>query len=105
MKLNDLIINKKSLGNRLWLVAVAPAYEYQNNKRTDTILGYRYTVALPDKGLDKVDVRIEGQQQMEAPNGYEEVIFDNLEVFLYWSRGDYHVGAKATGIHLANHKA
>ena len=32
-----------------------------------------------------------------APNGYEEVRFDNLEVFIYWSKGDYHVGAKATG--------
>ena len=94
MKLTDLIVSPKSLGDKLWLVDVSPAYEYQNNRRTDTVLGYRYSIAMPERGLDKVDVRIDGQQQMDAPNGYEEVRFDNLEVFIYWSKGDYHVGAK-----------
>ena len=92
------------LGDKLWLVDVSPAYEYQNNRRTDTVLGYRYSIAMPERGLDKVDVRIDGQQQMDAPNGYEEVRFDNLEVFIYWSKGDYHVGAKATGIHIVTPK-
>ena len=105
MKLTDLIVSPKSLGDKLWLVDVSPAYEYQNNRRTDTVLGYRYSIAMPEHGLDKVDVRIDGQQQMDAPDGYVEVRFDNLEVFIYWSKGDYHVGAKATGIHLVNPKA
>ena len=105
MKLTDLIVSPKSLGDKLWLVDVSPAYEYQNNRRTDTVLGYRYSIAMPEHGLDKVDVRIDGQQQMDAPDGYVEVRFDNLEVFIYWSKGDYPVGAKATGIHLVNPKA
>lgn len=104
MKLTDLIVSPKSLGDKLWLVDVSPAYEYQNNRRTDTVLGYRYSIAMPERGLDKVDVCIDGQQQMDAPNGYEEVRFDNLEVFIYWSKGDYHVGAKATGIHIVTPK-
>lgn len=104
MKITDLIISPKSLGEKLWLVDVAPAYEYKDGKRTDTILGYRYSIALPERGLDKVDVRIDGPQQAEAPNGYVEARFDGLEVFIYWSRGDYHVGAKATGIHIVNPK-
>ena len=54
MKLTDLIVSPKSLGDKLWLVDVSPAYEYKDNKRTDTVLGYRYSVALPEKGLDKV---------------------------------------------------
>lgn len=83
MKLTDLIVSPKSLGDKLWLVDVSPAYEYKDGKRTDTVLGYRYSVALPEKGLDKVDVRIDGQQQTEAPNGYVEVRFDGLEVFIY----------------------
>ena len=62
MKLTDLIVSPKSLGDKLWLVDVSPAYEYKDGKRTDTVLGYRYSVALPEKGLDKVDVRIDGQQ-------------------------------------------
>lgn len=104
MKLTDLIIDPKSLGSRLWLVDVSPAYEYRDGKRTNSVCGYRYVVALPEKGLDKINVRIDGQQQMEAPNGYVEVRFDNLEVFIYWSQGQYVVGAKATGIHVVNNK-
>ena len=100
MKITDLIIDPRSLGNKLWLVDVTPAYEYQNNKRTDTVLGYRYAVALPEKGLDKINVRIDGDKRMEAPDGYAEVCFDGLEVFIYWSQGQPQVGAKATGIHL-----
>ena len=105
MKITDLKIDPRSLGNKLWLVDVAPAYEYKEGKRTDNITGYRYSIALPEKGLDKIDVKIDGPQQMDAPNGYIEVRFDALEVFVYWSKGDYHVGAKATGIHLVNAKA
>ena len=104
MKITDLIIDPRSLGNKLWLVDVTPAYEYQNNKRTDTVLGYRYAVALPEKGLDKINVRIDGDKCMEAPDGYAEVRFDDLEVFIYWSQGQPQVGAKATGIHLVNTK-
>ena len=100
MKITGLIIDPKSLGSKLWLVEVSPAYEYQNNRRTDTVLGYRYTVALPEKGLDKINVRIDGDKRMEAPDGYAEVCFDGLEVFIYWSQGQPQVGAKATGIHL-----
>ena len=66
MKITDLIIDNRSLGSKLWLVDVVPAYEYKNNARTDTVLGYRYTIALPEKGLEKINVRIDGKQLMEA---------------------------------------
>ena len=105
MKITDLIIDPKSLGSKLWLVDVSPAYEYQNNRRTDTVLGYRYTVALPEKGLDKINVRIDGEKRMDTPDGYVEVRFDGLEVFIYWSQGQPQVGARAADIHLVNPKA
>lgn len=105
MKITDLIIDPCSLGNKLWLVDVSPAYEYKDNRRTDTITGYRYAVAMPEKGLDKINVRIDGQQLMEKPEGFAEVRFDGLEVFIYWSNGQPQVGAKATGISLAKTKA
>ena len=92
MKITDLIIDPRSLGSKFWLVDVSPAFAYQNNTRTDTVLGYRYAVALPEKGLEKINVRIDGEKRMEAPDG--------LEVFIYWSQGQPQVGAKATGIHL-----
>lgn len=53
MKITDLIIDTKSLGSKLWLVEVSPAYEYQNNRRTDTVLGYRYTVACRKRAWKK----------------------------------------------------
>ena len=104
MKLTDLIISPKSLGDKLWLVDVTPAYEYKDNRRTDTVTGYRYAVAMPDKGLEKINVKIDGKQLMEAPDGFVEVRFEGLEVFIYWSQGQPQVGAKAAGIQLVNSK-
>lgn len=106
MRITDLIVDPRSLGSKLWLVDVLPAYEYQNNRRMDTIIGYRYIIALPEKGLEKISVRIDGAKHMEAPNGYVEVRFDNLELFLYWGNSRQpQVGARAAGIHLVNPKA
>lgn len=99
MKITDLKIDPASLGGKQWLVEVVPAYAYQDNRRTDTVIGYRYTVALPERNLDKISVRIDGAKRMESPNGYIEVRFENLELYLYWSRGEYQLGARATNIH------
>ena len=105
LKITDLEVKSQSLGNKFWLVEVSPAFAYLNNRKTDTILGYRYTVALPEKGLEKINVRIDGDKLMDSPDGYVEVRFDGLEVFIYWSQGQPQVGAKATGINLVNPKA
>lgn len=102
MKLSDLIIDPTSLGKRFWLVDVIPSYAYQNGQRADTVTGYRYTVALPDKGLDKINVRIDGDQQMDAPTSFVEVRFAELEPYLYWSGGEYQLGARAKGISAVN---
>ena len=59
MKITDLMIDPRSLGEKLWLVDVSPAYEYKDNRRTDTVLGYRYAVAMPEKGLDKINESID----------------------------------------------
>ena len=105
MKITDLMIDPRSLGDRLWLVGVSPAYEYQNDRRTDTVIGYRYTVVMPEKGLEKINVRIDGKRQMETPDSYVEVCFDDLEIYLYWSKGQPQVGARDKGIHLAHPKS
>ena len=105
MKITDLIIDNRSLGKRLWLVEVVPAYEYQNGKRTDNINAYRYVIAMPDRSLEKIGVKIEGKQLLEAPEGYAEVTFTDLEIFIYWSNGQPQVAAKAKGISLVNTKA
>ncbi|MCL2571675.1 MAG: hypothetical protein FWE11_04665 [Defluviitaleaceae bacterium] len=105
MKITDLIIDKSSLGKRLWLVEVVPAYEYKDGKRTDNITGYRYIVAMPDRGLEKIGIKIEGKQIIEAPEGFVEVTFTDLEIFIYWSNGQPQIGARAKSISLVNTKS
>jgi len=106
MRVQDLIIDpRRSLGNKLWLCNVMPAFEYKNGSRTDNIVAYRYEIALPERNLDKISVRIDGQQLLEAPNGFVEVKLEGLELSIYWSNGNYQVGAKATGISVINSKA
>lgn len=105
MTIMDLIISPESLGKKLWLVDIAPVYEYKENRRTENITGYRYTVAMPERSLDKISIKIDGKQQVEKPEGYAEVVFSDLEVFIYWLNGQPQVGAKATSISLVNTKA
>lgn len=104
MKVTDLIIDPKSLGEKLWLVSVEPAYLYRNNVRTNEIVGYRYTVAMPEKGLEKMSVKIEGAKKMETPEIYAEVKFTGLELFIYWNNGQPMVGARAKDIQPVNEK-
>ena len=106
LRIQDLTIDPRSLGNKFWLVDVVPAHEYKDNRRTDAITGYRYTVCLPEKSLEKINIRIDGKQLLEKPeNGYVEVLPTGLEVFIYWSNGQPQVGARATGVSLVNHKS
>ena len=41
VRIQDLIIDPRSLGEKYWLVEVSPAYEYKDNRRTDSITGDR----------------------------------------------------------------
>lgn len=104
MKTTDLIIDPRTVGESLLLVEVTPAYEYKNNKRTDTLWGYKYTVAMPDHGLDKINVKIEGEKLMETPDNFTEVTFEGLQLFVYLLNGRLEIGARATGITVAKHK-
>ena len=106
LKLGDLVIDAKaSLGGKYWLTDVAPVYEYKDNKRTDTVTGYKYTVCLPERGLEKIAVKIENKKLLDKPeNGYVEVNFQNLEVFVFWMNKEPQISAKASNIVLANQK-
>lgn len=102
MKLTDLKIDPRSIGSRPLLVEVAPTYAYSEGKRTNTVTGYRYTVALPEHSFDKLSIRIDGKQQLDVPDGYAEVAFRDLEIYVYWTPTGYQVGARAKGIQLAD---
>ena len=105
IKVTDIKIDvPATVGNKLLLVDIKPRYEYDNNQRTSNITGYGYTVVLPDKAFEKLTVKIDGKQQMDITDGYVDVNFANLELYIYWTQGQYAVGARATGIHAVHNK-
>lgn len=104
LNIRDLRIDPASLGAKKLLVDIMPAYEYKDGRRTETITGYRYVVALPEHALEKIGVKIEGKQLMDKPEGFAEVEFSGLEVMAYEAQGKAQVSAKATGIALVNAK-
>ena len=101
LNIRDLRIDPASLGEKKLLVEIIPAYEYKDGVKTSNISGYRYVVALPKHNLEKINVRIDGEQLMDKPEGFVEVEFENLEVFAYEMRGTIQISAKATYIKLA----
>lgn len=105
LNIRDLRIDPASLGAKKLLVDISPAYEYKDNRRTDTVTGFKYVVALSEHSLEKLSVKIEGKQLMEKPEDFAPVEFEGLELFVYMSDGKPMVSAKATGIHLVKPKA
>ena len=101
LNIRDLRIDPASLGEKKLLVEIIPAYEYKDGVKTNNISGYRYVVALPKHNLEKISVKIDGEQLMDKPEGFVEVEFENLEVFAYEMRGTIQISAKATDIKLA----
>ena len=102
MKVTSLIIDPKSLGSTLWLVDVTPVHEYRDNKKTDVVIGFKYVVCMPDKNFEKIGIKIDGKKLMETPDGYVDVTFSGLELFLFWLNGQPQVGGRATSISLVN---
>lgn len=100
--LRNLKIDPKSLGKHLWLVDATPVVEYtKSGERTDKIIGFRYVIALPAHGFEKLSVKIAGDQQIELPDGeeYIPVEFDSLDIRVYETNGHAQLTASATSIH------
>ena len=102
LNIRNLKIDPTSLGEKMLLVDITPASEYKDGRRLDTVTGYRYIVALPEHGLEKLGVKIDGKQLLDKPDGFVEVEFDGLEVFAYEAQGKTQISARATGIILVD---
>ena len=102
INIRDLHIDPASLGAKKLLVDIVPVYEYKNNQRTDSVVAFRYIVALPELRLEKIGVRIDGKQLMDKPDGFAEVEFSGLEVSAYEAQGHTQITAKATGVMLVD---
>jgi len=97
----DLKFNPASLGSPMLLVDVTPVYAYESGRRTDKVVGHKYLVCLPAHKMKKLGVKIEGTQQMAAPDGAVEVAFDDLDIGIYEASGELKISAKAKGIRPA----
>ena len=65
MNINLIAIDaNKTIGKNPVLVDVAPAYVYENGKRTGEVSGFKYTVALPDKAFEKLTIKIDGENRL-----------------------------------------
>lgn len=105
MNINLIAIDaNKTIGKNPVLVDVAPAYVYENGKRTGEVSGFKYTVALPDKAFEKLMIKIDGECKLEKPDDrhYPVVIFDGLEMRPYWTPEGYKVSATAKNIRAVN---
>lgn len=100
LNLSELIIDPKSVGKKLFLVAVKPAFDYKDGHRvSDEPVGFKYEIALPDKHMEKLSVRIDGACQMEEPDSFVEVVLEGLELSLYWTPSGHQIKATASKIH------
>ena len=105
MNIRDLKVDPECLGQKKLLVDVRPAYDYKDGKRTDTVTGFRYDIALPKHALEKLSVRIDGDLQMQPPaEGFVEVEFTGLEIGMYEKDGHVNLTAKAAAIAPAGRK-
>lgn len=106
IKLKNVVVDVgKTIGNVTLLTDVKPVYAYRDGTRTSDVSGYKYEVCLPERHLDKLDVIIDGDKRMEAPEGNMPVTFEGLNVFIGWTRNGYEVKAMASNIIAVPQKA
>lgn len=101
MDIKDVVIDAYKTVGQAMLVGVSPAYEYENGKRTDNVIGYKYEVVMPQRAYDKISVKISGDLQIELPeNETPFVAFEGLSLIPYWTQQGYRISASANSIRL-----
>lgn len=95
LNIRDLKIDPASLGTKKLLVDITPAYECKDGTGRIRSPAIDISVALPEHGLKKIGIKIEGRQLLEKSEGFAEVEFSGLEVFAYKCQGKTQISAKA----------
>ena len=105
MDVTSVVVDANAtVGNNLMLVGVSPAYSYENGKRTDTVVAFKYSVVMPTRLFEKLSVRIDGERKLPDIKDGETpvVLFDDLKISIYWSPQGHRISATANDIRLAN---
>lgn len=86
MKLNEIVVSPRTFGKEMILVSQMPYFQYEDGKRTEKRLGYKYEVVLTERSFEKVSVKIESAEPMftdEEVAGNPKITFEGLEIGLY----------------------
>ena len=105
VNLSGLVIDNRCLGDMMLLTKVLPYNAYVDNKKTDKVIGYKYTVILLGKGFQSLDVKIESDEplvRIPVSADYVSVKFTGLEVKLYYGLDRrVQLSAKAENVSLS----
>lgn len=104
INLRDLVINAEAtLGAPLFLVKEAATYAYENGVATSRRDGTRYTVAAPSVNMATIAIKVPGAQTVDkGDKAIVPVVFDGLELYIYFRDGKPCVGGRAKAIRKAN---
>lgn len=101
--LTSLKFDNAQFGKQMQLIGVEPFYKYENGKKTDFVGGYKYEVVLLQMNYEKIEVKIEGDRQIEQMEKYDvPVKFNGLEVGFYqdFTTKNLHLKATAKAIEI-----
>lgn len=106
LKVTDLKIAPESLGEQFILVEVAPVYKFtEDRKKTDEVIAYKYTCALPDLAFEKVNIKIDGDVNAIDMKDKKSmpVTFEGLQVKLFqnFTTKEFGISATAESVYKA----
>ena len=103
--MKKLFVDAKCLGSEFFLTGVRPWHNYSDGVKGEQI-GFAYEVCLPANNLERMSVKIPGEQKIDTPEtGFLRVTFENLLVSPYvTSEGRIGLSATADSISLMAEK-
>lgn len=101
LNLNDVLISNESLGP-MCCIKVTPVYEYKDGKKTDHVVGHKYTNVLVEKEFEKIGIQIPGEQVYVPDGSLTPINYIGLEVKAYELDHGIVFSAKAKGIEPVN---
>ena len=92
-----------TIGETLLLTDIRPTYRFENNIRTNAVIGTTYEVLLADRQYMQLRIKVSGQQQLDPAvldGQTPRVHVTGLELTPYAINGRTGVSAKAESIEI-----
>nr|WP_302655846.1 hypothetical protein [uncultured Agathobaculum sp.] len=100
LKFSDLKVDaERTVGSPLVLCGAQPTVAYEEGLPTSRRDGTRYVVACPAAGMQKLMVKVTGEQTVFfEKKGIILVDFDGLEIYTYFHDGKTFIAGRAKAI-------